>query len=158
MKTTRRRPDRGRQTPTLFPHNDGLHYHKGDTAAKASPPSITKRSRWEGFRLGPRDNIRQLVEQAAAFSGARDEDRNADRIARQTEELEKLIKLQSPRARRWRKAELIAVEERKGKAPLVTVRRYFSVQITSFLTQPDKKSIYYECPGQLCLLLLAQTR
>jgi hypothetical protein len=39
-----------------------------------------------------RDNIRQLIEQAAAFSGAEDEDRNADRIARQTEELEKLIK------------------------------------------------------------------
>ncbi|MEA2946359.1 MAG: hypothetical protein QOI40_1689, partial [Alphaproteobacteria bacterium] len=31
-------------------------------------------------------------EQAAAFSGAEDEDRNADRIATQTEELEKLIK------------------------------------------------------------------
>jgi hypothetical protein len=39
-----------------------------------------------------RDNIRQLIEQAAAFSGASDEDRNADRIAEQTEELEKLIK------------------------------------------------------------------
>lgn len=39
-----------------------------------------------------RDNIRQLIEQAAAFSGAEDEDRNADRIAQQTEELEKLMK------------------------------------------------------------------
>jgi uncharacterized small protein (DUF1192 family) len=39
-----------------------------------------------------RDNIRQLVEQAAAFSGAEDEARNADRIARQTEELERLVK------------------------------------------------------------------
>jgi hypothetical protein len=39
-----------------------------------------------------RDNIRQLIEQAAAFSGAEDEDRNADRIAQQTEELNKLIK------------------------------------------------------------------
>ena len=38
-----------------------------------------------------RDNIRQLVEQAAAYSGAGDEDRNADRIAQQTEELERLI-------------------------------------------------------------------
>jgi hypothetical protein len=38
-----------------------------------------------------RGNIRQLIEQAAAFSGAGDEDRNADRIAEQTEELEKLI-------------------------------------------------------------------
>jgi hypothetical protein len=39
-----------------------------------------------------RDNIRQLVEQAAAFSGAGDEDRNADRIAQQSAELEALTK------------------------------------------------------------------
>ena len=39
-----------------------------------------------------RNNIRQLIEQAAAFSGAEDEDRNADRIAQQTEELNRLIK------------------------------------------------------------------
>jgi hypothetical protein len=39
-----------------------------------------------------RDNIRQLIEQAAAYSGAEDEDRNADRIAQQTVELERLIK------------------------------------------------------------------
>jgi hypothetical protein len=39
-----------------------------------------------------RDNIRQLIEQAAAFSGAGDEERNADRLAEQNEELEKLVK------------------------------------------------------------------
>jgi uncharacterized small protein (DUF1192 family) len=39
-----------------------------------------------------RDNIRQVVEQAAAFSGAGDEARNADRVAQQTEELERLVK------------------------------------------------------------------
>jgi hypothetical protein len=39
-----------------------------------------------------RDNIRQLIEQAAAASGAEDEARNADRIAQQTQELEKLTK------------------------------------------------------------------
>jgi hypothetical protein len=39
-----------------------------------------------------RDNIRQLTEQAAGSSGAADEDRNAGRIAQQTEELEALIK------------------------------------------------------------------
>ena len=39
-----------------------------------------------------RDNIRQLTEQAAAFSGAADESRNADRIAQQSQELENLIK------------------------------------------------------------------
>jgi len=39
-----------------------------------------------------RDNIRQLIEQAAAMSGAEDEERNADRIARQNDELERLTK------------------------------------------------------------------
>ena len=39
-----------------------------------------------------RDNIRQLTEQAAAYSGAEDEERNADRLAQQSEELERLIK------------------------------------------------------------------
>jgi hypothetical protein len=39
-----------------------------------------------------RDNIRQLVEQAAAISGAGDESRSAERIAEQNEELQKLIK------------------------------------------------------------------
>ncbi len=38
-----------------------------------------------------RDNIRQLIEQAAALSGAEDEARNADRIAQQNEELERLL-------------------------------------------------------------------
>ena len=38
-----------------------------------------------------RDNIRQLTEQAAASSGAADEARNADRIAQQNDELQRLI-------------------------------------------------------------------
>jgi uncharacterized small protein (DUF1192 family) len=38
-----------------------------------------------------RDNIRQLTEQAAGSSGAADEERNADRIAEQQAELERLI-------------------------------------------------------------------
>lgn len=39
-----------------------------------------------------RDNIRQLIEQAAANSGAGDEARNADRLAQQQEELDMLNK------------------------------------------------------------------
>ena len=39
-----------------------------------------------------RDNIRQLVEQAAAYSGAQDEARTADRIDQQNKELKDLIK------------------------------------------------------------------
>ena len=36
------------------------------------------------------DNIRQLVEQAAGVSGGQTEERNADRIAQQSEELDRL--------------------------------------------------------------------
>jgi uncharacterized small protein (DUF1192 family) len=50
-----------------------------------------------------RDNIRQLTEQAAAQSGAGDEERTSQRIAQQTEELEKLV------------AERDALDKRKGK-------------------------------------------
>jgi hypothetical protein len=39
-----------------------------------------------------RDNIRQLVERAAASSGAQDEERISGRIAQQQEELDKLVK------------------------------------------------------------------
>jgi hypothetical protein len=39
-----------------------------------------------------RENLRQLVEQAAAFSGAADESRNADRIADQEARLAELLK------------------------------------------------------------------
>lgn len=39
-----------------------------------------------------RDNVQELIEQAAAYSGAADEERNADRLAQQNEELERLIK------------------------------------------------------------------
>jgi hypothetical protein len=40
----------------------------------------------------PQDNIRQLVEQAAASSGAQDEERISGRIAQQQDELDKLVK------------------------------------------------------------------
>ena len=39
-----------------------------------------------------RDNLRELVEQAAAYSGAADEARNADRIANQEAKLAALLK------------------------------------------------------------------
>jgi predicted RNA-binding protein len=38
------------------------------------------------------DNLRELVEQAAAQSGAADEERNADRIAEQQAKLDALLK------------------------------------------------------------------
>jgi hypothetical protein len=39
-----------------------------------------------------RNNIRQITEQAAAQSGAADEARNADRLAQQQEELDRLMR------------------------------------------------------------------
>jgi hypothetical protein len=39
-----------------------------------------------------RDNIRELTEQAAAYSGAEDETRTADRIAEQERQLAELLK------------------------------------------------------------------
>jgi hypothetical protein len=45
------------------------------------------------------DNLRQLVEQAAAYSGAADEERNADRIADQQAKLDALLKEREALAR-----------------------------------------------------------
>jgi hypothetical protein len=39
-----------------------------------------------------RDNIRQLIEQAAGQSGGQTEERNSDRIAEQSAELDRLTK------------------------------------------------------------------
>jgi hypothetical protein len=39
-----------------------------------------------------RDNIRQLVEQAAGSSGAQNEERTSERIAQQQEQLDGLVK------------------------------------------------------------------
>jgi hypothetical protein len=47
-----------------------------------------------------RDNLRQLVEQAAASSGAQDEERTAERIAQQNAELDKLVRERDARTRK----------------------------------------------------------
>ncbi|HEU0149546.1 MAG: hypothetical protein V7634_2849 [Bradyrhizobium sp.] len=47
-----------------------------------------------------RDNIRQITEQAASQSGAADEERNADRLAQQSDELDLLLKEQEQRLNR----------------------------------------------------------
>jgi hypothetical protein len=44
-----------------------------------------------------RDNIRQITERAAAESGAADEERNANLLARQTDELDALLAEQERR-------------------------------------------------------------
>jgi hypothetical protein len=46
------------------------------------------------------DNIRQLVEQAAASSGAGDEERTSERIAQQNEQLDKLVKARDALAKK----------------------------------------------------------
>jgi hypothetical protein len=50
-----------------------------------------------------RDNIRQLMEQAAAQSGAANEERTADRIAVQNDELEALLQEQERRTKNAKK-------------------------------------------------------
>ena len=47
-----------------------------------------------------RDNLRQLVEQAAAASGSQNEERIADRITQQTEELDRLVLERDSRAKK----------------------------------------------------------
>jgi uncharacterized small protein (DUF1192 family) len=47
-----------------------------------------------------RDNIRQLIEQAAASSGAADEARNSDRLAAQQAELDALNKERDARQKK----------------------------------------------------------
>ncbi|MBI5320856.1 hypothetical protein [Bradyrhizobium sp.] len=47
-----------------------------------------------------RDNIRQLTEQATGSSGAASEERTAERIAQQQDELDALIKERDSRARK----------------------------------------------------------
>jgi hypothetical protein len=46
-----------------------------------------------------RDNLRQLTEQAAAQSGAANEERMAERIETQSQELEEFLKEQQKRGR-----------------------------------------------------------
>ena len=46
------------------------------------------------------DNIRQLIEQAAAASGEQNEARIADRINQQNEDLDRLIKIRESRQKK----------------------------------------------------------
>jgi len=66
-------------------------FHNGKSIMSNGPSSSLEEL--EARIAIARDNVRQLIEQAAAFSGAEDEERNAERLARQQEELEKLTKL-----------------------------------------------------------------
>ena len=50
-----------------------------------------------------RDNIRQLMEQAAAQSGAANEERTAERISVQNDELEALLQEQERRTKQAKK-------------------------------------------------------
>ena len=46
------------------------------------------------------DNIRQLIEQAAAASGEQNESRIADRISQQNDELDRLLKIRESRLKK----------------------------------------------------------
>src|SRR6478672_12495069 len=63
------------------------HYSQGDDMAdQAALAEIERRIRIV------EDNLRELMQQAAAYSGAADEERNADRIADQQAKLDALLK------------------------------------------------------------------
>jgi hypothetical protein len=47
-----------------------------------------------------RDNIRQLIEQAAGASGGQDEERTSERLNQQNEELDRLTKERDARAKK----------------------------------------------------------
>jgi uncharacterized small protein (DUF1192 family) len=65
-----------------------------------SPGSSSSLQELDGRIAIVRDNIRQLTEQAAAQSGAGDEARNADRLAQQQAELDRLSKERDALAKR----------------------------------------------------------
>jgi uncharacterized small protein (DUF1192 family) len=54
-------------------------------------PDYLSRSELDDRIAVLRDNLRQLVEQAAAVSGAQSEERIAERIDQQTAELDRLV-------------------------------------------------------------------
>lgn len=54
-------------------------------------PDIDALNELDGRIAVLRENLRQLVEQAAAYSGAADDSRNADRIADQEQRLAELL-------------------------------------------------------------------
>ncbi|MEH2512750.1 hypothetical protein V1291_004104 [Nitrobacteraceae bacterium AZCC 1564] len=62
--------------------------------------SALSTSEIEGRIAVLRYNIRQLTEQAAASSGAADEERTSNRIAQQAEELEALLQERDKRLKR----------------------------------------------------------
>jgi hypothetical protein len=84
----------GRTRPT--PHQRRLVINRGASANRASRIGA---SMADALKLAEvdrrisvvRENIRVLTEQAAAYSGAADEERNADRIAEQDALLTKLL-------------------------------------------------------------------
>jgi len=69
----------------------GARRKKGSDGIMSNGPLLSLKELDERIAI-TRDNIRQLIEQAAAYSGAKDEERSTDRIAQQNEELERLLK------------------------------------------------------------------
>jgi hypothetical protein len=79
--------DFGRAAPSI---HLGLSSRQGQGSRKMTGPSLTELDQ----RIAMiRQNINDLIEQAAAYSGAEDESRGADRIAEQEQELARMIKL-----------------------------------------------------------------
>ena len=73
-----------------------------------------------------RDNLRELIEQAAAYSGAADEARNADRIADQEAKLAALWKEREALGEELRRLDALLAEFGGEEAPAEALQSFAS--------------------------------
>jgi uncharacterized small protein (DUF1192 family) len=74
------------------------NFSKSSGAGIMSDESLSSAELADRIRI-LEDNIRQLIEQAAAASGERNESRIADRLSQQNEELERLTRERDARSK-----------------------------------------------------------
>jgi hypothetical protein len=75
--------------PQFFPQADAQASFSSHSRMRPDPTITELEQRITMIR----QNINELMEQAAAYSGAEDENRTADRITQQEQELSRLIEL-----------------------------------------------------------------
>jgi uncharacterized small protein (DUF1192 family) len=86
-----RRPPKKKRLVTPWP-SSGRAVRRKNSGTKMSNDNSLSLSELNDRIAILRDNLRQLVEQAAGSSGAQDEERASERIAQQQEQLDGLIK------------------------------------------------------------------
>jgi uncharacterized small protein (DUF1192 family) len=86
-----RRPAKKKSLVTLEP-SSGRALRSKTSGTKMSNDNSLSLSELNDRIAILRDNMRQVVEQAAGSSGAQDEERTSERIAQQQEQLDRLVK------------------------------------------------------------------